>query len=173
MVKRIAIIGNAGGGKTTLARRLAEIYDLEVTHVDGVQFLAGFERRPEEETRAILNAKADEDAWVIDGYGDLNVIEHRFRLADVIVYIDFPIWRHYWWVIKRQVKAYWKTRPELPEGCSERGLSHTRLVFKVMRYVHRELGPELIDLMEKWGVSDKVVRVKSVVDWKRVYEGEI
>ncbi len=33
-LKRVAIIGNGGGGKSTLARRLAEKQKISVTHVD-------------------------------------------------------------------------------------------------------------------------------------------
>lgn len=172
MVKRIAIIGNAGGGKTTLARRLSEIYDLPVTYVDGVQFLAGFEWRPEEERRAILNAKADETEWVIDGFGDWDVIEKRFLLADVIVFVDFPLWRHYWWTTKRQIKTFWETRAELPEGCSEKSLAHTITIFKVIWSLHRDLLPKLMKMIQDLGVQEKVVRVRSLSDWKRVYNGD-
>ena len=172
-MKRIAIFGNAGGGKTTLARRLSEIYALEVTHVDGIQFLAGFESRPKDETRALLNAKADEEAWIIDGFGEFNVMTYRFRLADVIIHVDFPLWRHCWWTIKRQVKAFWETRAELPEGCSEKGLAHTLLVFKAVRFVHCEYEPELKQMIQHLGLQDKVVRVRSMSDWKRVYSGDL
>lgn len=47
---RIAIIGNAGGGKSTLARKLGSILNIPVTHVDSVQFQSGWKRTPKEES---------------------------------------------------------------------------------------------------------------------------
>ena len=37
-VKRIAIIGGPGTGKTTLADNLAEICNLPAVHIDGIHF---------------------------------------------------------------------------------------------------------------------------------------
>src|SRR5687767_15921191 len=34
--RRIAVIGRAGTGKTTIARRLAEAFDLPITHLDAL-----------------------------------------------------------------------------------------------------------------------------------------
>jgi len=42
----------------------------------------------------------------------------RFKLADMIIFVDFPLWRHLFLALKRQVKALWKTREELPQNCS-------------------------------------------------------
>lgn len=57
-MNRIAVIGNGGGGKTTISRRLHQIYQLPLTHVDSIQFLAGMIPRNTEETRSILNQLA-------------------------------------------------------------------------------------------------------------------
>ena len=40
-MKRVAVFGNAGGGKSTLARRLAELTGLPLYVVDLMQFRAG------------------------------------------------------------------------------------------------------------------------------------
>ena len=49
--ERIAIIGNAGGGKTTLARTLATSLDLPLVHVDAVQYRPWFQRLLAEKRR--------------------------------------------------------------------------------------------------------------------------
>src|SRR4051794_21063442 len=94
---KVAVIGNGGGGKSTLSRRLAEIHQLPLTHVDSVQFLAGLNVRPLDQTRPLLNDLADAPRWLIDGFGPMDVIARRFEQADRIVFVDFPLWRHYWW----------------------------------------------------------------------------
>ena len=44
VVQRITVIGNGGGGKSTLARALGERLDIPVHEVDAVQWRPGWER---------------------------------------------------------------------------------------------------------------------------------
>ena len=55
-MKRVAVFGNAGGGKSTLARRLAELTGLPLYDVDLMQFRAGGGEVPHGE---FLRAYAD------------------------------------------------------------------------------------------------------------------
>jgi adenylate kinase family enzyme len=48
-VKRVAVFGNAGGGKSTLARRLAEVTGLPLYVVDMMQFKPGGAKVPDDE----------------------------------------------------------------------------------------------------------------------------
>jgi len=48
-VQRVALFGNAGGGKSTLARRLAEITRLPLHVLDMIQFKPGGEAAPHAE----------------------------------------------------------------------------------------------------------------------------
>ena len=92
---RIAIIGNAGGGKSALARKLREILNLPVTHVDTIQYQSGWRRTPNDECDRILIEAAGKEHWVIDGFGNDDVIESRIDSADTVIFTDYPIWRHY------------------------------------------------------------------------------
>src|SRR5690242_2247702 len=68
-MKRVAVFGNAGGGKSTLARRLADLTGLPLFVVDMMQFKAGGKAVPHDE---YLKAHAEllrRDEWIIDGYG--------------------------------------------------------------------------------------------------------
>ena len=55
-MKRVAVFGNAGGGKSTIARRLAELTGLPLYVVDMMQFRAGGVKVPQDE---FLQAHAD------------------------------------------------------------------------------------------------------------------
>ncbi len=68
-MQRVALIGNAGGGKTTLARAVASALDLPLYHVDSVQYEPGFRVRNADETARTLDRWAESDRWVIDGFG--------------------------------------------------------------------------------------------------------
>jgi adenylate kinase family enzyme len=48
-MKRVAVFGNAGGGKSTLARELAAITGLPLAVVDELEYRAGGVKVPHEE----------------------------------------------------------------------------------------------------------------------------
>lgn len=70
---RVLIYGNAGSGKTTRARRVAEEAGVPRLCLDAVAFGAEAQRRPLLESIAAMKAFIDANAgWVVEGcYGDL------------------------------------------------------------------------------------------------------
>ncbi len=104
-MKRVAVFGNTGGGKSTLARRLADLTRLPLYPLDMIQFRAGGGKVPHEE---YLKAHADllrRDEWIIDGFGCVASAWERFSKADTLVYVDLPVITHDWWVTKRLLKG--------------------------------------------------------------------
>ncbi len=169
-LSRVAVVGNAGGGKTALSRRLAERYQLPLTHVDSIQFLPGMKIRPFKESVAILSEIQSRESWLIDGYGPLDIIVKRFELAECVVFVDFPIWRHFWWCTKRQIQNVWSRRAELPEGCSEVSWAHTLKLYKSIWKAHKLMRPELLRIFDRESLRDKMVYVRTVKDWNRIYQ---
>ena len=49
---KVAVIGNAGGGKTTMCRKIGTRLGLPVHHVDMIQWQPGWQRTPLDETVA-------------------------------------------------------------------------------------------------------------------------
>ncbi len=70
---RVLIYGNAGSGKTTMARMVAREFTLAHLSLDDIAWQAGAIRRPVADSVADLHAFIGKNAqWVIDGcYGDL------------------------------------------------------------------------------------------------------
>jgi len=169
-MKRIAIIGNGGGGKSRLARKLSETLGLPLTHVDSIQYLAGMKVREIFETRKLLNEIVEQENWIIDGFGPMDVMEKRFSMADKVVLIDFPIWRHYWWASKRQFKSLWSPRVELPDYCNEATFAHTLRLYKILWRVHSEIRPQLLKIFSKPDMTGKVKIVKTVDDWNLIFK---
>lgn len=167
--QKILIVGNAAGGKSRLARRLSEIYSLPLTHVDSIQFLPGMNIRPLDETRKTLAEVTNSSEWIIDGHGPLDQIENRFMIADRIVFVDLPLRTHYWWFTKRQIQNLWSRRPELPEGCSELSLKHTKKVIQSMWKMHQQMRPQLIRIFAKEELKAKIVWIQSLKQWKQVF----
>jgi len=115
-MKRVAVFGNAGGGKSTLAKRLAEITRLQLYPLDMIQFRSGGVEVPHDE---YLKAHADllrREEWIIDGFGCVDSAWERFSKADTLIYIDLPLVTHHWWVTKRLIKGLFRTPEGWPRG---------------------------------------------------------
>lgn len=168
--KKVMVVGNVAAGKTRLSRQLAVLWDLPLLHVDSVQFLPGMKIRPLPEIRTALKAMESQERWLIDGYGPLDMIENRFQLADRIIFIDFPLWRHQWWLIKRQIQNLWSRRAELPLECDERNWEHTQKMFKVLKSAHKQMRPELLRIFSREELKCKVLIIKTLRDWRRVFK---
>jgi adenylate kinase family enzyme len=88
-VRRVAVIGCGGAGKTTVARALAIHTGLPLVQADPIVYPDGLAPRPEAEWQPELNAHADREAWVIDAM-KLSLLEHRVERADTVVFVDVP-----------------------------------------------------------------------------------
>jgi hypothetical protein len=163
-IRKISVIGNAGGGKSRLSRKLADHLKLPLTHVDSVQFLADLKIRPFKESVQILREVQNCERWLIDGFGPLDILVERLEKSDRIIFIDLPLWRHYWWITLRQIRSVWWSRPELPAGCREASWSHTQKLFKTLWQVHTKMRPEMRRILSRENLRDKVVIIKKVRD---------
>jgi adenylate kinase family enzyme len=114
-VRRVAVLGRGGAGKSVLARRLADVTGLPRTELDAIFWQPGPQgpRAPDPaEWRARLTELAQRDAWIIDGdlgpYDDMLPV--RLRAADTIIVLDFPLWRCAWRSLRRgrERSDYWR-----------------------------------------------------------------
>jgi adenylate kinase family enzyme len=165
-LKRIAVIGNAAAGKTTLSRILAARHQLPLTHVDSVQFIAGMNIRPHDQSIAILSQAQSQERWIIDGYGPLDILQDRLEKAEKIIFIDLPLWRHYWWATKRQIKGLWSPRAELPAYCDDVTVKQTLLLFKSIWKVHKKMRPEMLKILAREKLKAKVLVIRSLSEMR-------
>ena len=167
-VQKISVIGNAGGGKTILSRRLAARYSLPVTHVDSIQFLSGMKIRPHQESILALRDIQTKSQWIIDGFGPLDILVERLKLSDVIVFIDLPIWRHFWWSALRQMQNIFSKRVELPDGCNEASVAQTIKLFKTIWQVHTKMRPEMKRILARSEFTNKVVTISTFGQFRSI-----
>ncbi len=119
IMKRVMIIGGSGSGKSTLARKLGELSSLPVIHGDKFQFRENWERVPDNERNAKLDAAADGDTWIIDGNYSATW-PFRASRADTIIFMDPPRYLRVWRVLTRTLRYRGRPRPDMPDGCDER-----------------------------------------------------
>lgn len=136
------IIGNAAGGKSTLARTLAARRDLPLVEMDRLLWQKGWQLAPAD-VYARRHAEAiAAERWVIEGLGSQDSIAPRMSRATEIVLIDLPLWLHFALAAERQAK--WTQQEAPPAGLSE--LPPTRGLFETMWQVDREWMPDIRDL---------------------------
>jgi adenylate kinase family enzyme len=124
---RIAVIGCAGSGKSTFARRLGERLGMPVTHLDTLFWRPGWTETPKDEWQETVSRLVAEERWLIDGdYG--GTLETRLQAADTVIYLDMPRRVCMWRVVKRWAHKR-KSRPDMTEGCPE------RLNFQFLKWV--------------------------------------
>jgi adenylate kinase family enzyme len=155
-MRRIAVIGNGGGGKSTLARAVGQHLRIPVHEVDEVQWLPGWRRAPLDEVVRTLEAWAAEDSWIIDGFGPWPVIDRRMGRADTIVYVDLPFRTHLWWAAKRQVVSVIRRQA----WAGQNAPPPTLLLFRTLRRVHA-MRSDLLELVTKSGRAAKLVHLRS------------
>lgn len=118
-MERIMIIGCCGAGKSTFARKLAQITQLRLVHLDQQFWKPNWEETGKAEWKAIVTNLAAGQKWIIDGnYG--GTIDIRIQRADTIIFLDYPTFKCLWRITKRIWKYNGRERPDMPQGCKER-----------------------------------------------------
>ena len=142
---KVAVFGNAGGGKSTLSKRLAQMTGLPLIALDLLKYKPGGEEVPHADYKAAHDQLLLQDQWIIDGFGSIDTVWERLEVADTLVYLDMPLLQHYWWVTKRFVTSFWVSPESWPQDSprfqgalnSYRmvGLCHKKLTPKYREYV--------------------------------------
>jgi adenylate kinase family enzyme len=146
-MNRVAVFGNAGGGKSTLSRQLAELTGLPLYTLDILQFRGGVYRADQKDRGKISEVEylsihrdiVSSDRWIVDGYGTLSSTWERISAADTLVYIDLPVLLHFWGVTQRLAAGLFRT----PKGWPKHSpvLASTLDGYRVVWRCHRRLTP--------------------------------
>ncbi|WP_221567959.1 DNA topology modulation protein [Alkalihalobacillus sp. TS-13] len=159
-MKRIAIVGCGGAGKSTLSRKIGEILTIEVIHLDRLNWQPGWVETPREELRNKQEQLVKKDRWIFDGnYGA--TMDVRLEAADTIVFLDMPRLTCFYRVIKRRIINHKKTRVDMGEGCPE------KLDPEFLRYVwnfNKARRPQLLKRLEKFEREKQVIILKTKKD---------
>ena len=167
-MKKVAVFGNAGGGKSTLARKLAELTRIPLYPLDTIKYRAGGGEVPHDQYLKRHAELLERDAWIIDGFGCVESAWERFGAADTLVYIDLPLFTHYWWVTKRLFEGLFAT----PEGWPEDSpmLRSTMAGYRVLWLCHRHLTPRYRELVSASRQHKRVHHLRSPAEMSAFLE---
>ncbi len=111
---RILIYGVTGSGKTTLARRLAEVTGLPCHGVDDLTWEPGWVVKPDAEQRQLIADLCAGDAWIIDSaYGIW--LDIPLSRVDLIIALDYPRWTSFMRLTGRCIRNL-RTRTPICNG---------------------------------------------------------
>jgi len=167
-MKKVAVFGNAGGGKSTLSQRLADMTGLPWRPLDSMKYQPGGGVVPHAEFKAAHDQLLRQDHWIIDGFGSWDTVWKRLDVADTLVYLDMPVLRHYWWVTKRFVKGGWELPAGWPEGSPL--LKGTLNSYYTVWLCHTKLTPKYREYVNQAKATKSVYHLRSRKDIELFYQ---
>jgi adenylate kinase family enzyme len=164
---KIAIIGNAGSGKSTLGTILHKKLDIPLYHLDHYRWKPGWEKRDDAEFTAMHNQLCDGGGWIIEGAAT-HLFEYRALKADTIIFLDMPTWLCLYRVLKRAFMSFGTIGDSNPPGCPER-----MPTFQFLSFVwsfNKERKPFIEAILEKYRSTKRIFVVQNQHDLEHMLE---
>jgi len=146
---KIAIIGNAGAGKSTLAVKISEKISIPVFHLDKILWKPNWVRTPEDEFVEKHDEILQKESWIIDGVAYKSTYERRFENADVIIYLDSSPEKCFENAKKRMHEDLERPNPFVNENCPY-GLEFVDEQKAVIDSYHNEYRPIILDMLKNF-----------------------
>jgi len=160
-MNRIMVIGVAPGvGKSTFARDLGNLIDIDVYHLDALYWKPNWVEAPVEEFREGQQKIVALDKWLIEGNYS-GTFDIRLPYVDTIIYLELPLYVCLYRVIKRWIKNRGRTRVDMGEGCKE------KLDYEFITYIWTTYKPRKQKMQARFralqdnGSSTKVIILKN------------
>ncbi len=142
-MKRIAILGSPGSGKSRLAKQLAQVSNLPLIHLDQEFWLPNWKEPIKDDWTKKHSALIAGSSWILDG-GFLRTGEDRIKRCDLVILFYTPTLVCLYRVLKRIIMNLGQVRIDGPKGCPEAlDISFLKYVLFYKRN-HKELRPFIL-----------------------------
>ncbi|HEY5560668.1 MAG TPA: DNA topology modulation protein [Clostridiaceae bacterium] len=152
-MSKIAVIGCGGAGKSTFSRSLGKILNIPVYHLDKLNWKPGWVPTPKDEWDELVGNLVSKEEWIIDGnYG--RTLDIRLENADMIIFLNLPMYLCIYRIVKRRLMYQGKSRPDMNEGCLE------KLDIDFIRWVwgyNKNQKPKILDKLKKYSDEKNVI----------------
>ena len=155
-MSKIIVIGSPGSGKSTLTRKMQNILNYPVLHLDKIYHIDNETHITTEQ----LMQKVDEFAkshndWIIDG-NYINSVEQRIKLADTVILLDIDSNICVENALARSKK---ERQPDMAAGFDVSKISQDFIDF-IAKFKEKTL-PTILSLFEQYKESKNIIILKS------------
>ncbi|BFM48918.1 adenylate kinase [Marinomonas sp. THO17] len=161
-MKKVAVFGKPGSGKSTLSKALAAQTGLPLHPLDSLVYQANGDLVPREVFDQAHAALLSTNTWIIDGFGPISAFYQRLEIADTLIYVDLAYATSYWFVIKRLLKGVFVTPEGWPEGSSI--LKGSWQSYKTLRLCPLFWNQDFSLKLEAYSAEKQVYVIKSVAE---------
>jgi len=159
-MKKIAVFGKPGGGKSTLSRCLASATNIKLHALDSILYKKNGDlvdrKTYDEEHENILSS----ESWIIDGFGPIESFNKRLDAADTLIYVELPYFISYWLVTKRLLKGPFVKPEGWPDGSSV--LKGTLESYKVLKLCPKFWNDNFMQRLEQISTNKSLYVIRSI-----------
>ncbi|MCK9609019.1 MAG: adenylate kinase [Methylomonas sp.] len=167
-MKRIAVFGKPGSGKSRLSKNLAAVTGIQLHALDAAVYKRNGDRvdRPtyDREHDKILSS----ESWIIDGFGPIDSFYKRLNTADTLIYIDLPYIASYWLVTKRLLKGLVIEPEGWPDGSSI--LKGTLASYKTLKLCPKFWNGDFMKKLEAISTGKSLYVIRSISELNEFVE---
>lgn len=164
-MKKIAVFGKPGSGKSTLSKQLAAATGIQLHQLDSIVYTKNGDltdrKTYDTEHENILAS----ESWIIDGFGPIDSFNKRLDVADTLIYIDLPYPVSYWLVTKRLLKSLLVKPEGWPDGSSV--IKGTLESYKVLKHCPTFWDDDFLKKLKKISTNKSLYVIRSTHELKR------
>ncbi len=142
-MKRVIIIGCPGSGKSTFARKLHEITELPLYHLDMLYWKPDRTSLPKDVFRSKLAELLRKDCWIIDG-NYASTMEQRMQACDTVIFLDYPTEL----CMEGAISRLGKTRSDIAWAEAEQEIDAEFMSF--IENYQQNMRPVVLNLLEQY-----------------------
>jgi adenylate kinase family enzyme len=159
-MRKVLVIGSGGAGKSTLARRLSQILNIEVIHLDSLYWSQGWVETPKNRWKERVEELINQDSWIMDGNYS-GTLELRLKACDTVIFLDIARPICLWRLFNRRMSYRKRSRPDMAEGCPER--LNLEFIAWVWSY-RKRTRPKIVKMLKESSGGKKVIWLRSKAD---------
>lgn len=165
-MKKIAVFGKPGSGKSTMSKRLALTTGIPLHPLDSIVYQKNGDLVDRQTFDEAHDRMLSNDSWIIEGFGPMGPFNQRLAAADTLIYIDLPYVVSYWLVTKRLLKGLFVTPEGWPEGSSI--LKGTLASYKTLRLCPQFWNDDFRQKLEQDSANKSLYVIRSLSELNKI-----